>query len=125
TAGWKAPQPDFLPTAGAIVDRYLAPLAALPALAGATRLSHRVLDIAREGFDKMKSRGRDEAPFVIRCETPDGAREVRAWAVLDATGNWARPNPLGANGLPAIGEAAAAGRIRYGMPDILGRERER
>ena len=30
--GWKPPQLDFLPTAGAMIDRYLAPLAALPAM---------------------------------------------------------------------------------------------
>ena len=124
-AGWKAPEPDFLPTAGAMIDRYLAPLSRLPAMQSAIRLSHRVLDVSREGYDKMKSKGRDEAPFVIRCETPDGVREVRAWAVLDASGNWGKPNPLGANGLPAIGEPRAAARILYGMPDILGRWRSR
>src|SRR5215218_10759714 len=35
------------------------------------------------------------------------------------------PNPLGASGLPALGEADAAGRIAYGLPDIGGRNRER
>jgi hypothetical protein len=51
--------------------------------------------------------------------------EFRAWAVLDASGTWGTPNPLGANGLPAIGELEAGGRIFYGMPDILGRLRAR
>ena len=124
-AGWKPPEPDFLPTAGAVIDRYLTPLAQIPGLQSSIRLSHRVLDIAREGYDKMKSKGRDDAAFVIRCATPDGVREIRAWAVLDASGNWNKPNPLGANGLPAIGEPEAAARITYGMPDILGRGRAR
>jgi hypothetical protein len=123
--GWKAPQLDFLPTAGAMIDRYLAPLAALPGLREAIRFSHTVLDISREGYDKMKSKGRDDAPFVIRCSTAQGVREFRAWAVLDASGNWNKPNPLGANGLPAIGEPEVAARIAYGMPDILGRFRAR
>jgi glycine/D-amino acid oxidase-like deaminating enzyme len=123
--GWKAPQPEFLPTAGAIVDRYLKPLAALPGMREAIRLSHRVLDVSRAGFDKMKSKGRDEAPFVIRCSTPEGVREIRAWAVLDASGNWNKPNPLGANGLPAVGEPEAREHIAYGMPDILGKQRAR
>ena len=123
--GWKAPQPDFLPTAGAMIDRYLAPLAALPPMQASLRLAHRVTGIAREGFDKMKSRGRDDAAFVIRCETPEGMREFRAWAVIDATGTWALPNPLGANGLPAIDELAAAERFAYGMPDVAGRLRSR
>jgi hypothetical protein len=33
--------------------------------------------------------------------------------------------PGGASGLPALGERAAADRIRYGMPDVLGAERAR
>ena len=48
-----------------------------------------------------------------------------ARAVIDASGTWTRPNPLGAGGLPAVGERALADRIAYGIPDVLGRERER
>ena len=124
-SGWNPPVLDILPTAGAMIDRYLAPLAALPSVAATIRLRHRVLDISRAGFDKMKSNGRDDAPFVIRCETPDGVRSFEAWAVIDASGTWTLPNPLGANGLPAVGEREAASHIAYGMPDILGRDRAR
>jgi hypothetical protein len=124
-SGWTSPPLDELPTAGAMIDRYLAPLAMLPAMARAIRLSHRVLSISREGFDKVKSNGRENAPFVVRCETPEGVREFTAWAVLDASGTWGKPNPLGANGLPAVGEAENAARIAYGMPDILGKFRAR
>jgi hypothetical protein len=123
--GWTAPDLDVLPIAGDMIDRYLAPLAAHASIAPALRLNTRVHDIARDGFDKMKSNGRDDAPFVIRFDTPHGTGEAKAWAVLDATGNWTQPNPLGANGLPAVGERALAHRIAYGMPDILGRERNR
>jgi thioredoxin reductase len=124
-SGWSSPDLDGLPTAGAMIDRYLAPLATLPALAQSLRLAHRVTGIAREGFDKSKTAGRDDAPFVIRCETAQGTREFRAWAVLDASGTWGTPNPMGANGLPAIGEIEARDRIAYGMPDVLGRMRAR
>ncbi len=124
-SGWMPPPLDELPTAGAMIDRYLAPLAALPPVAVALRLSHRVTNISREGFDKVKSKGREEAPFVIRAETPEGPREFRAWSVIDATGTWGMPNPLGANGLPAIGEVEARKHFAYGMPDILGRDRAR
>jgi hypothetical protein len=44
--------------------------------------------------------------------------------VIDATGTWSQPNPLGADGLPALGEVAAASYIDYGMPDVLGNARE-
>ncbi len=124
-SGWKAPVLDMLPTAGAMVDRYLAPLAAIPRVKETLRLSHRVLDVSRAGFDKMKSQGRDDAPFVIRCETAEGVRLFQAWAVIDATGTWRKPNPLGANGLAAVGELENADLIAYGMPDILGRHRAR
>jgi len=124
-AGWSEPNLDELPTAGAMIDRYLFSLAALPPMRQALRLAHRVVSVAREGFDKSKSQGRDDAAFVIRCDTEAGPMEFRAWAVLDASGTWTKPNPLGANGLPAIGEAEARERIVYGMPDVLGRLRSR
>ncbi|MEO5693558.1 MAG: NAD(P)-binding domain-containing protein [Usitatibacter sp.] len=124
-AGWKEPALEQLPTAGAMIDEYLAPLAGLPRVKAALHLSHRVLDVARVGFDKVKSAGREDAPFAIRCSTREGIREYRASAVIDASGTWGQPNPLGANGLPAIGESAAAAQIAYGMPDILGRDRAR
>ncbi|APV49981.1 flavoprotein [Betaproteobacteria bacterium GR16-43] len=125
TTPWRAPALDDLPTAGEVIDHYLAPLAEHPSLSGAILLRHRVESLSRDGFDKVKTQGRDDAPFVIRAETPGGPREFRAWAVIDATGTWARPNPLGANGLPAIGERESAAHIAYGMPDVLGAMRKR
>jgi Pyridine nucleotide-disulphide oxidoreductase len=124
-SGWQAPLPDELPTAGEIIDRYLAPLASLPALASVIRVGARVESITREGFDKVKSQGREQAPFVLRVRTATGMEEHRAWAVIDASGTWGSPNPLGANGLPAIGEDSFAARIAYGMPDVLGAQRAR
>jgi thioredoxin reductase len=63
---------------------------------------------------------------VLRVRTAEGREdEVRARAVIDASGTYTSPNPLGANGLPARGEAALAGRIFYGIPDVLGTARER
>ena len=55
----------------------------------------------------------------------DGERDYLASAVIDATGTWSQPNPLGASGLPAQGEHALRDRITYGMPDVLGAERQR
>jgi hypothetical protein len=42
--------------------------------------------------------------------------------VIDASGTWRKPNPLGGNGIEAYGEpaAVAAGRVHHGMPDVLG-----
>lgn len=124
-AGWTMPAPDALPSAGELLDGYLAPLAALPGIAQSLRLQHRVTAITRSATDKVKTRGRSEAPFLVRTETPDGPRDFLARAVIDATGTWSQPNPLGASGIPALGEAALAARIAYGMPDVLGSRRAR
>ena len=45
--------------------------------------------------------------------------------MIDASGTWTRPNPLGADGTPALGERAPAHRIYYGIPDVLGAQRAR
>lgn len=123
-SGWRAPANEDLPTAGEVIDGYLLPLAKLPMLARQIHLGHRVLQVTRAGFDKVKTRGREAAPFVVRTRSAEGEKDHFVSAVIDATGTWSQPNPLGANGLPALGEAAAAARIAYGMPDILGRARQ-
>ena len=123
--GWTAPNPQDLPLAGEVVDRVLRPYAALPAVQRALRLNTRVKAISREGFDKVKSTGREAAPFVIRAVHGGQPVEFRARAVIDASGTWSTPNPLGANGLPAIGESENGQAITYGIPDVLGRDRAR
>ncbi len=124
SVGWEHPDPDALPTAADLLERYLEPLAAHPALAERLHLASRVTRIARQGVDKVRTRGREAQPFVLRVRNRDDQEEEHlAAAVLDATGTWAHPNPLGANGLPAIGENEFAQWIGYGMPDVLGRER--
>lgn len=124
-SGWIAPDPDAVPTGREIVESYLQPLASLPELAAHIRLAHRVVAVGRRHMDKVKTAGRDSSPFVIRVATPDGGREIQAAAILDASGTWSTPNPMGANGLPAHGEAAHGDRIHYGIPDVLGRLRDR
>jgi hypothetical protein len=43
---------------------------------------------------------------------------VVARAVIDASGTWSLPSPAGGDGLPALGERAAADRISYRVPDL-------
>jgi thioredoxin reductase len=125
-SGWTAPPAEELPTGNDLVDRYLLPLAQLPALAPHIHLGMRVASISRQGVDKMKTPGRDDAPFVLRVRDRGGrTHALRARAVIDASGTWTAPNPLGADGVTAVGEADAAGRIRYGIPDVRGAERQR
>lgn len=123
--GWRAPDPKAIPLAGEVVEKVLMPFARLPQLACALQLNTRVVAVTREGFDKVKTAGRDEAPFVIRAVRDGRTFELKARAVIDSTGTWNHPNPVGASGLPAIGEAEAADRIFYGIPDVLGTARGR
>lgn len=122
-SGWQAPMPEAFPTADEIVERYLEPLAAHVALSGVIETGAKVTAISRQGLDKVASRGRAERPFVLVVATADGTRRDRASAVIDASGTWTTPNPLGADGLPAEGETAFADRIACGIPDVLGRQR--
>ena len=122
--GWAAPDPEAYPTGRELIDGYLAPLAATPELRPHIRLGARVTAVARQGFDKLKTEGREAAPFVLHVEDAEGREDVLlARAVIDASGTWERPNPLGANGLPAPGERAAAPSIHYGIPDVRGAAR--
>jgi SAM-dependent methyltransferase/thioredoxin reductase len=124
-SGWKEPSPDVLPTGSEIVAEYLQPLAALPQIAPHVRLGCRVVAVARAGFDKMTTAGREAAPFELRVRSANGEQTIVADAVIDASGTYGLPNPLGANGLAAIGEPQCRGRIVYGIPDVLGVHRRR
>ncbi|HET6547776.1 MAG TPA: FAD-dependent oxidoreductase [Solirubrobacter sp.] len=123
--GWAAPERDGYPTGAEIVARYLEPLAATPEIAGALHLGARVVGVTRVGIDKLKDDGRDEAPFEVVVDERGTERRYLVRAVIDASGTWTRPNPLGAGGLPAAGERAHGERIAYGIPDVLGADRAR
>lgn len=119
TTGWKVADPEAFPTGQEIVEQYLLPLASHPVIAPRLRMNHRVTAVARHGFDKMKTTGRDDAPFAVTVQDPGGEESVLlARAVVDASGTWSIPNPAGASGVPAIGERAVRGRIVYGLPDV-------
>jgi len=126
--GWEEPRLTSLPYGTDLVERYLAPLAALPALSDRLRTSTRVLAVSRAGMDKTRSRNRDDTPFLVRVQDADGTvTDHLASAVIDASGTWEQPNPLGQAGLPAPGEAEAkaAGFITEPLPDVTGRDRAR
>ncbi|MBL8807435.1 MAG: NAD(P)-binding domain-containing protein [Rhodospirillales bacterium] len=124
--GWVSPPADGMPTGDEIRERYLEPLAALFARAGTLETGVRVRAISRWGVDKVVTRGRERHPFALSVEEKGGAeRIVLARAVIDASGTFSNPNPMGASGVKAPGEAAHAGQIAYGIPDVLGRERAR
>ncbi|WP_262003071.1 NAD(P)-binding domain-containing protein [Microbacterium sp. Mcb102] len=113
-AGWTAPAKGY-PTGAEWVRDYLAPLA--DALGERVRYATTVTGVARQGRDKVVDGGRKSQPFVVHTVDGEG-REARllARAVVDASGTWDLPNPAGADGFPAVGEAAASDRISYRIP---------
>ncbi len=126
THGWTEPDPDAHPTGQDLIDHYLAPLAATPEIAPHLRLASRVVSVTRRGVDKMKTVGRADVPFALRVRSAAGREEtLLARAVIDASGTWTMPNPLGGSGVPAIGEEALRDSISYGIPDVLGAQRAR
>lgn len=119
--GWEAPRPSGLPTGAQLVADYLGPLAATPELADRIRVGTRVTAVTRQGLDKGRSPGREQAPFLLRTMDADGRPgEILARAVIDASGTWSTRAPLGAGGLPAHGEdeAVAAGLVTGPLPDV-------
>ena len=123
--GWTWPDGETYPTGRQLVEQYLEPLAASPELVGQIRVNSHVAAVSRQHHDLMKDAGREAAPFVVRVVGEDGEYDVLAQAVIDASGTIDTPGVLGASGLPARGERAAADHIFYGIPDVRGGLRQR
>ncbi|MBO1905277.1 FAD-dependent oxidoreductase [Microvirga sp. 3-52] len=122
--GWQEPPNKAMPTGLDLYQAYLKPLAETPEMAAVIETGATVKAITRQGADKVLSKGRETKPFVLAVSNGNGAtRRDLARAVIDASGTWTAPNPLGAGGILAEGEAENANRIAYGIPDVLGRDR--
>lgn len=117
---WTAPDDDAYPTGGEWRDKYLQPLADVLAgtPGGSVRYGARVVGVSRAGRDLLVDSGREGDPFAVHVDHPAGRERLLASAVVDASGTWASPNPLGADGYPALGEAENAARFSYGIPDF-------
>ena len=118
--GWTAPRPTSYPTGRDWTDLYLQPLAdALDDTAEVEiRYGTTVVGVTKRGRDRIVDSGRDGEPFMLQLRTDRGVERVQARAVIDASGTWTRPNPLGGDGIPAVGEVDAVGRISRHIPDL-------
>jgi thioredoxin reductase len=124
THGWQEPPGKAMPTGSDIYEAYLKPLAAIPEMAAVIETNAKITAITRHGADKVLSKGRETKPFVLAVSNGNGSiRRDLARAVIDASGTWTAPNPLGAGGILAEGESENARNIAYGIPDVLGRDR--
>jgi thioredoxin reductase len=117
---WTAPDDSAYPTGGEWREHYLRPLARLIDASPRGRVEHdaRVVGVGRAGRDLLVDSGRETDPFAVHVRGAAGHRRLLAGAVIDASGTWTNPNPLGADGYPALGEREHAARITYGIPDL-------
>ncbi|CAL9459394.1 FAD-dependent oxidoreductase [Streptomyces sp. enrichment culture] len=115
--GWTRPDAAAHPTGGDWAGRYLQPLADV--LGDRVRYGATVTGVARAGRDRVVDADRDRQPFAVHVTSAGGGEErIDARAVIDASGTWSTPGPMGADGLPAPGERAAADRVSYRIPDF-------
>jgi thioredoxin reductase len=122
SSGWQRPPDDALPTGADLVAHYVKPLAMLGQIAPFVRFNARVISVGRKDLDKVRSKDRDARPFELRLESGE---VIEARAVIDASGTWRSPNPIGSGGNEATGERQSSAQIAYGIPDVLDRDRSR
>ena len=75
-SGWESPRPTALPYGGELIDQYLTPLAALPAISSRLQTGARVIAVTRAGMDKTHTRNR-ESHTVRRPGRARGRRNPR------------------------------------------------
>ncbi len=115
---WIAPNEDGLPTGKELVEDYFSPLANLPQIKPHIHLNSKVFSIGRKGLDKMKTWGREDKPFSIKVEENGSINYYDAKGVIDATGTWNQPNPIGSGGVSAEGEQELKDHMFYGIPNV-------
>jgi thioredoxin reductase len=122
---WKSPDDEALPTGDELYHQYFKPLSELPSIGPHIHLNSKVISVGRKNLDKMKTYGRDELPFVIQVLEGGEINHYEAKAVIDTSGTWSSPNPIGSGGVFAIGEMENGDKIHYGIPDILNDQESR
>lgn len=124
---WQEPDGDRLPTGAELIRDYLKPLAETAELRGSVLIDTRVVAVSRVGMDRTGTAQRESTPFLVRTRSSDGtSADFQVRAVIDASGTWESPNPLGQSGLAATGEVEArrSGFVTSPLPDVTGRDRE-
>ncbi len=124
--GVKLPGPAALLTGAQFRDAYLLPLAR--SLAPHIRENCAVRAIGRSRRlkgDFIADPERGAAPFRLLLQDESGERSELADIVLDCSGTFAQSNLLGEGGIPVPGEAACAGHVHYGVPNLTNRARDR
>lgn len=126
---WQPARADEILTCRELVDRYVLPLAKSDLLSDSVQEQTEVIAVGREGLLRADLPGDDrraDVPFRVLLRDADGAERVEhAEVVLDCSGTLGTPNYLGCGGIPAVGELGCRELIDYGLPDVLGADRDR
>ena len=116
---WESPDDEGLPTGEELYNEYFKPLSELPSIKANIILGTKVLSIGRKNVDKMKTWGRESLPYVVQVLRENEIEQYYVKGVIDASGTWNSPNPIGSGGVYALGEVENHEKIFYGIPDIL------
>jgi thioredoxin reductase len=122
---WAKPDDNVLPTGAELYTLYLKPLSELPVIKPHVLVNAKVVAIGRKHTDKMKTADRADLPFVLHVSLGDEVEQFEAKAVIDTSGTWRSPNPIGSGGVYALGEIENRDKIFYGIPDISGKAIDR
>ncbi|WP_063860346.1 MULTISPECIES: NAD(P)-binding domain-containing protein [unclassified Paenibacillus] len=123
--GWQVPNPLGIPSGQEMIDKYFNPFAELPEIKPYLYLNTKVIAVSRKGLSKVKTHGRKDLPFVLHVEKNGERILIEAKAVIDASGTWSNPNPIISEGIWTTEEQALNKQIYYGIPDVLGKHKER
>ncbi|OUR88759.1 flavoprotein [Gammaproteobacteria bacterium 42_54_T18] len=116
---WQYPDKEHMPTGREIVEQYLVPAATNTQLESTIIYGAEVVAVAKNNLSKSSSNNRDETGYTVHFKTQGGQyHSVESDAVIDASGTWHNPNPIGLDGLPVPGERENQAVIRYGIPDV-------
>ncbi|MEO6908102.1 MAG: FAD-dependent oxidoreductase, partial [Abditibacteriaceae bacterium] len=112
-------------SSGDVLARYAEHIAELPILKNRIHLQHEVLAISREGTlksDFIDDAHRNEFPFRLLVRHQNEEEIIHADVVIDASGVYENPNPLGDGGIPCPGEISLREKIIYHLPDVADRD---
>jgi len=127
--GYDPPSDVDLLTGREWAEQYLIPLSQTDLIADCIHQDTQVVSVGRENWLKAELPGSDsraDSSFkILVCAVGGSERCVMADVVIDTTGVFGNANWLGRGGIPAIGEQSLRGSIEFGLPNILGSDRER
>ena len=110
------------PTGAEMTARVLRPLAEHPDIGVGLLTGATVVAVSRDGLVKSDEIGTGRrATRRFRLLVREGGEERidHADIVLDCTGSYGNPNPLGDGGIPAPGEESAGDKIVREIPDVV------